>query len=72
MTAGIDLFLFNLLVLWPLWQIFGRAGLPCAWALLVLVPGVGLFLALIVLGHSRWPNLPPRTPAPAVKARRAA
>lgn len=62
--------LFNLLIVWPLWRIFRRAGLQPAWALLVFVPLIGVTAALAVLGHSRWPVLPePAAPRP-VKPRR--
>ena len=64
--------LFNALVVWPLWRILRRAGLAPWWALLVFVPMIGLLLVFMVLGHSKWPNLPARAAPPPRKARRTA
>lgn len=68
---GLVLFLFNLLALWPLARICRRAGFAPWWALLVLVPVVGLLLVMTMLMVRRWPSLPPGA-RPARKARRTA
>lgn len=47
---------FHVLLVWPLWRVYGRAGLPRGWAFLGLVPVFGLGLALAPLALMRWPN----------------
>ncbi len=63
-------FVFNLLAVWPLWRVLRRTGRTAWPALLVFVPVIGLLLVLMVLGHGRWPAMPPRPAPPATKARR--
>ncbi|MBI1209435.1 MAG: hypothetical protein GC191_19395 [Azospirillum sp.] len=60
------------MAVWPLWRVLNRAGLPGAWALLALVPVVGLVLVFIVLSWYRWPLLPPRPRPLPPKRRRVA
>ncbi|MDR3518844.1 MAG: hypothetical protein P4M00_23850 [Azospirillaceae bacterium] len=60
----VGILLFSLLAVWPFWRILQRAGLRPWYALLVLIPGLGQILVLMVLGHSRWPTLPPLPPKP--------
>lgn len=67
---------FYTLAVWPVWRIARRAGLDRRLRLIVLpsivMPLLAPLLALMVLGHSKWPNLPP-PPAPVPrKARRLA
>lgn len=62
--------IFNLLIVWPLWRVFRRAGLDPRWALAVFVPLVGLMIVASVLGHARWPVLPERTAPRPPKPRR--
>lgn len=64
------MFLFNILIAWPFWRIYRRAGLPPWWSLTSLIPLIGLVVVIALLGHARWPNLPPRQKAPAPKTRR--
>ena len=45
----------SLLVVVPLWRIYGRAGLNPALSLLVLIPWVGGLAVLAVLAFSSWP-----------------
>jgi hypothetical protein len=45
------------LVVIPLWRIFTRAGLKPAYALLVLIPGLGFLIVAAVLAHAEWPAL---------------
>lgn len=47
--------LLGLVILYPAWRIFVRAGFSPWWSLLVVVPVVGLLAALLVLGLRRWP-----------------
>jgi len=47
-----------ILLLYPAWRIFSRAGLTPAWSLLVLLPGGAIFTPLI-LAFARWPNTAP-------------
>ena len=44
-----------ILLLYPAWRIFSRTGFSPAIALVVLVPGVGLLIALGVLAFAEWP-----------------
>ncbi len=60
-------FLFNwlvtsLLMIWPLGRIFTRAGLPGWHAAVVLVPGIGVLLALVLLVFNKWPTMPAPPP----------
>ena len=61
---------YNLLVVWPIGRILWRAGLSPYLAVLVFIPLAGLLVVLAILGHSRWPLLPPRRPPPPRKARK--
>lgn len=49
--------LISVLPLLFFWRIFGKAGLPRALALLLLLPGVGLLAACLVLAIADWPAL---------------
>ena len=56
--GSLELLVLLAVMLVPLllfWRIFDKAGFPGAYALLVLIPGAGLFLALIVLAVAEWP-----------------
>lgn len=46
---------YGLLIVWPVWRIFLRAGLNPLFALLLFVPFIGWFAVLAILGLSRWP-----------------
>ena len=46
------------LLLYPLWRIFSRAGLAPAWSLLILIPG-GAIIVPLILAFARWPNTAP-------------
>jgi len=50
-----------LLVVWPFWRIFSKAGFQGALSLLMLVPIVSLFVP-IYLAFAEWPALknPPK------------
>ncbi len=37
------------------WRVFSKAGFPGALGLLVLIPGLGFFIVLIVLAFAEWP-----------------
>lgn len=39
----------------PLWKIFGKAGFAPAWALLIILPGIGNLTILLMLACRRWP-----------------
>ena len=41
--------------LYPGWRIFSQAGFPPALSLLVLIPGVGVLIAIIILAFVPWP-----------------
>lgn len=55
--VGVEVLIFSLLTLIPLWRIFSRAGLAPAHALWVVVPFVGWVIAGLVLALSDWPAL---------------
>lgn len=42
------------LLLYPLWIIFKRAGLDPRFALIVLIPYIGVLIVAILLGGMRW------------------
>jgi hypothetical protein len=65
----INWLLTGLLLIWPLGRIFARAGLPSWRAAVVLIPGIGVLLALALLVFARWPTLPPPPPPRLRKAR---
>ena len=44
------------LLLVPLWKIFGKAGFAPAWALLIFLPGIGGLAILLLLAFRRWPE----------------
>jgi len=43
------------LLLFPLWKIFGKAGLHPALSLITLIPMIGGIVCIIVLAFARWP-----------------
>jgi hypothetical protein len=53
----ITLFLIAVLVVWPFWRIFSKAGFPGPLAIGMLIPLVNLGL-LFYLGFAEWPALP--------------
>ncbi len=53
-SALLDYSLAMILFFIPLWRIFGRAGLPPVWSLLVFIPVVGFAIPLLVLAYSSW------------------
>lgn len=44
------------LLLYPSWRIFQRAGLHPGFSLIVVVPVVGLPVAMAILAFLPWPN----------------
>jgi hypothetical protein len=52
----IALFLITVLVVWPFWRIFSKAGFPGPLALGMLIPLVNLGL-LFYLSFAEWPAL---------------
>lgn len=51
-----DLLIAAILFLYPTWRIFRRAGLAPALSLIILIPGIGWFIALFILAFATWPN----------------
>jgi hypothetical protein len=51
------LLLSGVLVVWPFWRIFSKAGFPGWLAIGMLVPLVNLYL-LFYLAFAEWPTLP--------------
>ena len=54
--------IFSLLVLYPVFIVFQRAGLNTSLAYLVMIPFVGWLIVTIILGSSDW-NIRQRTEA---------
>jgi len=48
----------GLIIIYPLWRIFRRAGFYPILALLVFVPMIGPLIVAVILAFSRWPNEP--------------
>lgn len=44
-----------ILFLYPTWRICGRAGFPRPLSLVILIPGVGTLILLIIVAFVRWP-----------------
>ncbi|WP_207480755.1 hypothetical protein [Arenibaculum pallidiluteum] len=59
----------GILTFWPARRIFLRAGLPGGYGALVLIPQIGILLALVVLVAKRWPTMPPAPPVRQPKQR---
>jgi hypothetical protein len=47
---------FSLLLVYPFWRIYRRAGLNPWFSLLVFLPYVGLPAAAVILAFQRWPT----------------
>jgi len=43
------------LTAFPIWRIIKRTGLNQYWSALVLIPGIGPLIILIMLAFSEWP-----------------
>jgi hypothetical protein len=55
MGLFLQIVLLAILMFYPAWRIFERTGFPPALALLVLIPGVGILVALGILAFAEWP-----------------
>jgi hypothetical protein len=44
-----------LIMIWPVWRIFRRAGLAPAWSLLIFVPVLGWLAVTAMLALAQWP-----------------
>jgi hypothetical protein len=60
------LFFFAVLafLIYCLWRIFTKAGLAGALSLLILVPGIGSLIVLLVLAFADWKVVPVTTASP--------
>jgi hypothetical protein len=56
----LSLLLAALIIIIPYWKIFGKAGVPRIFGLLMIIPLVNLIL-LYVLAFSQWRILPSQT-----------
>jgi hypothetical protein len=54
LEGGIFSFGFAVLVIFPVWRIFQRAGLSPAWSLSLFVPWVGPLVAAGILAFAKW------------------
>jgi hypothetical protein len=59
----LELALLGILVVYPAWRVFERAGFSPYFSLLTFVPGVGWLIVLAILAFSPWPALS-QTPQP--------
>jgi hypothetical protein len=50
----IDTTFLAVLILFPLWKIYSRAGLIPYLSLTLLIPGFGFLIATIILAASKW------------------
>lgn len=48
------------LLLFPAWRIYKKAGLSPAISLTVLIPGFGIFICALILVFSKWQITPAR------------
>ncbi|HEX7006070.1 MAG TPA: hypothetical protein VF274_02960 [Alphaproteobacteria bacterium] len=48
---------FVAVALLPLWKIFGKTGMSPWLSLLVLIPGLGGLICVVILAFGRWPAL---------------
>ena len=49
-----EVIVYAILLLYPVWRIFKRAGLNPALSLTVLIPAVGMFVSGLILARSTW------------------
>lgn len=54
MVAVVPSFIISLILLYPVYIIFRRAGLNTRLAYLVLIPFVGWLIVTVILGGSDW------------------
>jgi hypothetical protein len=54
---AIGFLIVALIVMFPLWRIFKRAGFNPALSLLVFVPWVGFLIVSAILAFGEWPSL---------------
>lgn len=47
--------LMLVLLLFPLWKIFGKAGFNPLFSLLLLIPFLGALASVLILAFARWP-----------------
>jgi hypothetical protein len=45
----------SLLLVFPLWRIFNRAGKNPALSLFILIPYIGFLIVPLILAFTRWP-----------------
>lgn len=55
--------IFAVILIYPTWRIFGRAGFHPALSLLLFVPAIGWLIVLFILGFVAWPATEPRVGA---------
>lgn len=45
------------LLLFPLWKIFGKTGMSPYLSLLILIPGLGGLICILILAFADWPDV---------------
>jgi hypothetical protein len=50
----IQIIVSAVLLLYPTWRIFGKAGLSPALSLIVLIPGLGVLICALILALTKW------------------
>jgi len=49
-----DIIVIALMLRYPAWRIFNRAGLNPVFGLSILIPGLGIFIFGLILALSNW------------------
>ena len=50
----LEIIVTAILLLYPAWRIFSKAGLAPALSLLVLIPGLGILICALILVFTNW------------------
>lgn len=57
MEALIGIVVWIVLLFFPFWKIFGKAGMSPYLTFILLIPGLGAMICIIILAFARWPAL---------------
>ena len=59
LPIAIGYVIFVILLVFPLWRIFGRTGMNPMLALFLLIPVMGALICVLILALGRWPAIEP-------------
>ena len=51
--------IFVILLIYPLWRIFGRTGMNPLLSMLLLIPVIGALICVLILALGHWPAIEP-------------